>query len=141
MATGVIPLSVSTFGDGGTNVTLDVNTDIDYYSFVAPADATGKLNLSFTGATFTPRVALFDASGGMVAGPSSAINYNAVVPGQAYRVAVFSESYASTGTAAFSFNFSDLTAVVTMVAAWLTMFALGGETIAKNDPAGPASRL
>ncbi len=111
--TPIIALNANTFGDGSAAVGLDVNTDIDYYTITAPADATGNLSLNTSGATFTPRLALFDASGAMVAGPAASINYNAVVPGQAYRVAVFSLNYASSGSATLNYNFSDITAVVT----------------------------
>ena len=95
---------------------VGVNTDIDYLRFVSPADATGNLSLSVTNATYTPRIALFDDSGVLLAGPSAAINYTSVTPSQAYRVAVFSDSYASSGTSTLNVNFSDITAEVTNTA-------------------------
>lgn len=104
---------LNTFGDGGSLVAINSNTDIDYFSFTAPADATGNLNISLTGASFIPRVALFDSSGDMVAGPAASISYSNVVPGEAYRLAVFSQNYATSGTANLNIDFSDITAVVT----------------------------
>lgn len=108
--------TLNSFGDAVLTVNLDVNTDIDLYQIVAPEDATGALQVSFSGATFTPRVALFNAAGDMISNPGASLSNFAIVPNEVYRLSVYSANYASSGTATMIINFTDTTAVVTNTA-------------------------
>ncbi len=110
--TGSFLLTPDAFGDATSSVLLDVNTDIDYYSITAPADATGNLQVSATGSTFAQRFELFDSAGTLLQGPLTTIGFGSVVPNQEYRIAVRSSNYASSGSLTLVVNFANSGAVV-----------------------------
>jgi parallel beta-helix repeat protein len=110
---GSFLLSPDAFGDVTTNVLVDVNTDIDYYSITAPAGATGGLSISATASTFNHRFALFNSAGTLLQGPLTSINYLSATPSTEYRVAVFSNSYESSGTLELRVEFAQSGAAVT----------------------------
>ena len=105
--TGSFLLTPDASGDATTSVLLDVPTDIDYYSVTAPANANGGLTVSAAGATFNQRLALFNSAGTLLQGPLISINYSSAVPGQEYRIAVFSSNYATAGTSNLLVNFNN----------------------------------
>ena len=111
--TGSFVLPPDSFGDATSPVLLDVNTDIDYYSITAPADATGGLTISATASTFDHRFALFNVAGTLVQGPLVSIAVASISPGQEYRIAVFSNDYASAGSLTLNVNFAQSGAAVT----------------------------
>ena len=111
--TGSFLLTPDAFGDASTPVLLDVNTDIDYYSIVAPSNATGNLTVTATASTLNQRFALFNASGTLISGPAISINVAGVNPGQEYRIAVYSLNYATLGTLTLNVNFATTGAAVT----------------------------
>lgn len=113
--TGSFLLTPDVFGDATVPVLLDVNTDIDYYSFTAPADATGNLTVSATGSSFNHRFALFNSAGTLIQGPLISLNVSSVTPNQEYRIAVYSDDYASSGSLTMSVNFAETGAIVTNV--------------------------
>lgn len=111
--TGSFLLTPDTFGDATANVLLDVNSDIDYYSMTAPADATGGLSISATGSTFSHRLALFNSAGTLIQGPFQSISVSSVTPNEEYRLAVYSNNYDSSGALELLINFAQTGAVVT----------------------------
>lgn len=111
--TGSFLLTPDSFGDTTVSVLLDVNTDIDYYSIVAPSDATGNLRVTASASTFNHRFALFNSSGTLLLSSQSGINFSGVNPGQEYRIAVYSSNYASSGSLTLNVNFANSGAVVT----------------------------
>lgn len=114
--TGSFLLTPDAFGDSTAFVTLDVNTDIDYYSITAPPDATGGLSISATGSTLNQRLALFNSAGTLLQGPLVSLSISNANPSQEYRVAVFSNNYASAGSLTLNVNFAQSGAVVTNTA-------------------------
>ncbi len=111
--TGTFSLPLGSFGDTTATVILDANTDIDFYSITAPPDATGGLRISATASAFDHRFALFDAAGMLLQGPVVSITRTDISPGQEYRLAVYSNDYASSGTLAMSVNFAQTGVAVT----------------------------
>ena len=111
--TGSFLLIPDVFGDATAAVTLDVPTDIDYYSITAPADATGGLLISTTGSTVNHRLALFDSAGTLLQGPLVSLAYSSALPNQEYRVAVFSSNYATAGSLILQVDFAETGAIVT----------------------------
>ncbi len=103
--TGSFLLTPDSFGDATTAVTLDVPTDIDFYSITAPADATGGLTISTVASTVSQRLALFDSSGALLQGPFISIAISNALPNQEYRVAVYSDQYAAAGSLQMNVNF------------------------------------
>ncbi len=103
---GSFPLTPDALGDASASVLLDVPTDIDYYTITAPADANGVLTISATAATFNQRLALFNAAGTLLQGPATSINISNAVPGQEYRIAVYSNNYATSGSMNLLVNFA-----------------------------------
>ena len=104
--TGSLLLTLDAVGDASTSVLLDVPTDIDYYSITAPADANGVLAISAAAATFTQRLALFNATGTLLQGPLTSLNISNAVPGQEYRIAVYSNNHATSGSMNLLVNFA-----------------------------------
>lgn len=104
--TGSFILTPDAQGDASAAVVLDVPTDIDYYSVTAPADANGVLAISASAPTFNQRLALFNSAGTLLQGPSTAINITNAVPGQEYRIAVYSNNYATSGSMELLVNFA-----------------------------------
>ncbi|MDX1925308.1 MAG: right-handed parallel beta-helix repeat-containing protein [Pirellulaceae bacterium] len=111
--TGSFLLLPDSFGDTTAPVLLDVNTDIDYYSITAPPDATGGIVVSATASTFDHRFALFNSAGTLLQGPLVSIAATGVSPGQEYRIAVYSNDYASAGTLTMNVNFAQTGVAVT----------------------------
>ena len=111
--TGSFLLVPDAFGDATASVLLDVNSDIDYYSITAPSDATGGLSISATGSTFNHRFALFNSAGTLLQGPLTSIDFPSVTPSTEYRVAVYPNSYNSSGTLDLHVNFAQSGVAVT----------------------------
>lgn len=111
--TGSFLLTPDVFGDATASVLLDVPTDIDYYSITAPADATGGLTVSTSGSTFNHRLALFNSAGTLLQGPLVSLSYSSVDPNAEYRIAVFSNQYATAGTLNLNIDFAERGAIVT----------------------------
>ena len=104
--TGSFLLALDPLGDASSTVLLDVPTDIDYYSVTAPADANGVLTVSATAPTFNQRLALFDSAGTLLQGPLTSLSISNAVPGQEYRIAVYSNNYATSGSMDLQVNFA-----------------------------------
>ncbi len=111
--TGSFLLTPDRFGDAMAEVTLDVPTDVDYYSITAPADANGGLTITTAASTVSQRLALFDSAGTLLQGPFISLGISSVVPNQEYRVAVYSDSFSSSGSLQLNINFANAGAVVT----------------------------
>lgn len=114
--TGSFLLTPDVFGDASTSVTLDVPTDIDYYSITAPPDATGGLSVTTSASTFSHRLALFDAAGTLIQGPLVSINIANVAPNAEYRIAVFPNNYSTSGSLSLNIDFAEQGALVTNTA-------------------------
>ncbi|MFO1002100.1 MAG: M10 family metallopeptidase C-terminal domain-containing protein, partial [Planctomycetaceae bacterium] len=104
--TGSFLLTPDALGDASASVLLDVPTDIDYYSVTAPADANGVLAISAATPTFNQRLALFNSAGTLLQGPLTSLNISNAVPGQEYRIAVYSSNYATSGSLDLLVNFA-----------------------------------
>ncbi len=111
--TGSFLLTPDTFGDVSAAVTLDVPTDIDYYSFTAPAAAKGGLTISTTASTISQRLALFDSSGVLMQGPFLSIAISNAIPNSEYRVAVYSDGYTAAGSLTLNIDFDQSGVAVT----------------------------
>ena len=103
---GSFLLTPDALGDASASVLLDVPTDIDYHSITAPADANGVLAISAAAATFNQRLALFNSTGTLLQGPATSINITNAVPGQEYRIAVYSNNHATSGSMNLLVNFA-----------------------------------
>lgn len=114
--TGSFLLSPDVFGDATASVLLDVPTDIDYYSITAPANATGILTVTTSASTFNHRLALFDSTGRLTQGPLVSLAISNANPNQEYRIAVFPNGYATSGTLQLNINFANAGALVTNTA-------------------------
>jgi Ca2+-binding RTX toxin-like protein len=106
LRTGSFLLTPDAVGDASAAVLVDVPTDIDYYSITAPADANGGLTISAAAGTLNPRLALFNSSGTLLQGPLAAISISNAVPGQEYRIGVYSNNYATSGSTDLLINFA-----------------------------------
>ncbi len=111
--TGSLLLTPDAFGDASTSVLLDVGTDIDFFSITAPSDATGGLLVTASASTFNQRLALFNSAGTVLQGPSNLLSIASAIPGQEYRIAVYSINYATAGSLNLHVNFAQTGAVVT----------------------------
>lgn len=111
--TGSFLLTPDVFGDATASVLLDVPTDIDYYSITAPANATGVLLITTSASTFNHRLALFNSAGTLLQGPLVSLAISNVNPNQEYRIAVFPNGYATSGTLQLNINFANTGTLVT----------------------------
>lgn len=114
--TGSFLLTPDVFGDATASVLLDVPTDIDYYSFTAPANATGVLLITTSASTFNHRLALFNSAGTLLQGPLVSLAISNAIPNQEYRIAVYPNGYATSGTLQLNINFANPGTLVTNTA-------------------------
>ena len=112
--TGVTGSSTPTLdvnGDASVTGTIDNNSDTDFYSFVAPLNALGDLQVMVTpSGSLDSVVVLWDENGNQIQRVDSVgtdvINFSGVVPGDEYRVSIFSDSYASSGGFTLDLDFT-----------------------------------
>ena len=90
-------------GDGATSTLIDDNADTDFFSFTAPANATGSLNVDVVGgANLESAISLYDPFGTELAsdlfsvlGGTASVAIGGVVPGDTFYLSVLPEMYNS----------------------------------------------
>jgi parallel beta-helix repeat protein len=100
------------FGDATSTMFMDFASDIDFVSVTAPPDATGGLAVRVTESTFTHRLALFNSTGALLQGPASSLSISNALPNQEFRIVVYSQNYASTGSLKLFVDFAEPGALV-----------------------------
>ncbi len=106
-------VTIDASGHGGTSGLINANGDTDFYSVIAPTDATDlQVTLSPT-APLDGVVVLWDAAGNEIqrrdvagVGGTETIVFGGVVPGNEYRATVFSRNYNSNAAFDLDFDFA-----------------------------------